>query len=214
MIPKTIHYCWFGGNALPALYSRCIDTWAEKLPDYRIVRWDESSARFDTPFLQYCLKKKQWAFLSDYIRLRAIADEGGIYLDADIEVVKSFDPLLAHDCFLGLEAPGRPTTGVIGSVPGHWLPRECMRVIDERFAARKPYLIAPEVAMASVAAGDPSTVAILSEEHFYPYNPYDDSRPVRELMFSSITENTYAIHHWGKSWRQSFVSRALKKLGF
>ncbi|HFL1971539.1 glycosyltransferase family 32 protein [Stenotrophomonas maltophilia] len=214
MIPKIIHYCWFGGKPLPPLYQRCVDSWAERLPDYRVVRWDETNTTFDTPFLQNCLRKQQWAFLSDYIRLRAIADQGGIYLDADIEVVKSFDPLLAHQCFLGMEAPARPTTGVIGSIADHWFPRACMRLIDERHAARKPYLIAPEVAMACVQAGEAGSIAVLSEEHFYPYNPYDASRPVKELMFSSITQDTFAIHHWGKSWRQSLVSRILKKLGF
>ncbi|MGH8052667.1 MAG: glycosyltransferase family 32 protein [Stenotrophomonas sp.] len=213
MIPRVIHYCWFGGRELPPLYQRCVDSWLEKLPGYRLVRWDESNSRLDTPFLRHCLKKGQWAFLSDYIRLRAISEEGGVYLDADIEVVKSFDPLLDNACFLGREAPGRPTTGVIGSVPGHWFPRACMNYIDDRFSARKSYLIAPEVAMACIAAGDPDTISVLSEEHFYPYNPYDASRPVKELMLSSITRDTYAIHHWGKSWRQSLVSRALKKLG-
>ncbi len=68
--------------------------------------------------------------------------------------------------------------------------------------------------MACVQAGEAGSIAVLSEEHFYPYNPYDASRPVKELMFSSITQDTFAIHHWGKSWRQSLVSRILKKLGF
>ncbi len=214
MIPKTIHYCWFGGKEMPPLYQRCVESWSEMLPDYRIVRWDETTAAIDTPFLRHCLQKKRWAFLSDYIRLRAISDEGGIYFDTDIEVIKSFDPLLDNQCFLGLESPGRPNTSVLGAVPGHWFPKECMRLMDARFAARKTYLIAPEVATACVGLGDSSTLSVLAEDHFYPYNPYDATRPIKELMFASVTSNTYAIHHWGKAWSQSLLSRVLKRLGF
>lgn len=213
MIPKTIHYCWFGGKPLPPLYQKCLESWSHYLPDYRVVRWDETNVRIDTPFLVSCFQRKQWAFLSDYVRLRALWSEGGIYLDTDIEVVRPFDDLLGHQCFLGFEAPDRANTSVIGAIEGHWFLGECMRLMDLRHSQRRPYLIAPEVATRCILSGDPKTISVFPSEYFYPYNPYDESRPVKELMYSSVTEQTYAIHHWGKAWRQGMLSRVLKKLG-
>jgi mannosyltransferase OCH1-like enzyme len=99
-IPRTIHYCWYGQKDLPPLYTRCIDSWQKVLKGYRFIIWNESNTKFDNPFLKEMLKNKQWAFISDYIRMRVIYDYGGIYLDADIEVIKTFDTLLGHECFL------------------------------------------------------------------------------------------------------------------
>lgn len=214
MIPKKLHYCWFGGNELPPLYKRCIESWSRILPDFQIIRWDESNTPIDTPFLKACQRRKEWAFLSDYARLRAISQHGGVYFDTDIEAVKHLEPLLHHPCFVGLESLGRVNTGVIGSISGHWFPQACMDLIDSRHAKGKSYLIAPEVASLCVDKGESSSLAILSSPHFYPYNPYDKTREVKDLMFSDITPETYAIHHWGKAWSQSIFTRSMKKLGW
>ena len=107
MIPKTIHYCWFGGKALPPEVKECIRSWEKHCEDYRIVRWDETN--FDISLHSFCKKAYEdnaWAFVSDYARLKIIYDFGGIYLDTDVEVLKCFDPLLAHDCFLGYSRRG------------------------------------------------------------------------------------------------------------
>ena len=120
MIPKTIHYCWFGGNPYPPLVEQCIDSWKGQLPDYQIKRWDESNSPIDNcRFAKHAFKIKRWAFVADYVRLYALYHEGGIYLDTDMFVLKSFDPLLQHDCFLGLEIPERASCGIIGAVQHH-----------------------------------------------------------------------------------------------
>lgn len=89
MIPKIIHYCWFGGKELPIEVKKCIASWRKMCPDYEIIRWDESN--FDVgqhPFVREAYKAKVWAFVSDYARLKVVYDNGGIYLDTDVELRK------------------------------------------------------------------------------------------------------------------------------
>ena len=105
MIPKVIHYCWFGKNPEPDDVKQCIASWHKYLPDYEIKRWDESN--YDVHKNQYmsdAYKEKKWAFVSDYCRIDVIYQYGGIYLDTDVEVIKSFDPLLSEEMFCGFES--------------------------------------------------------------------------------------------------------------
>lgn len=119
MINKTIHYCWFGKNEKPLSVLKCIDSWKKYLPDYRIVEWNEEN--FDIsdsiPYVRQAYDNKKWAFVTDYVRLKVLADYGGIYLDTDVEVFKSFDPLLSERCFLGFESNDYLCTAVIGCEP-------------------------------------------------------------------------------------------------
>lgn len=121
MIPKIIHYCWFGGKPIPKKESRCMATWEKMLPGYKIVRWDESS--FDVnacPFTKEAYRLKKYAFVADYIRLYALTTYGGLYLDADIEIVRPFDELLQkHSAFGGFETPTMLQTGVLACEPNN-----------------------------------------------------------------------------------------------
>jgi hypothetical protein len=122
MIPKKIHYAWFGVAPLPLQARRCLASWAYHLPDYEFMRWDESN--FDPhshPFTSAAYKAGAFAFVSDYVRMLALS-KGGIYLDVDVEVYASFNGLLDADLFIGLEAPQRFATSIIGVKADHWLP--------------------------------------------------------------------------------------------
>ena len=97
MIPRTIHYCWFGGSALPELAVRCFASWHEQMPDWEVKRWDESN--FDVqsvPYTREAYRLGQYAYVSDYARLWVLYHHGGIYLDTDVELLRPLDDLVAQ----------------------------------------------------------------------------------------------------------------------
>lgn len=105
MIPKTIHYCWFGRNPKPKLARKCIRSWKKHCPDYTIIEWNEDNFDISTCplYVRQAYEAKKWAFVTDYVRLKVVYDHGGIYLDVDVEVVKPFDELLNEHAFFGRE---------------------------------------------------------------------------------------------------------------
>lgn len=116
MIPKKLHYCWFGRGEKPESFHRYLATWKKYCPDYEIVEWNEDN--FDitqSRFTQQAYEAKKFAFVSDYARLTALYQQGGIYLDTDVEVVKNLDDLLSCQCFMGFEGSDFVGTSVIGS---------------------------------------------------------------------------------------------------
>jgi len=104
MIPKIIHYIWLGSSPLPKELSECIDSWQKYMPDYEIMKWDNSVIeRIGMTFIDEAIQSGRWAFASDVIRLWALYHFGGIYFDTDVKVFKSFDPLLDNHAFIGRE---------------------------------------------------------------------------------------------------------------
>ncbi|MDR2693208.1 MAG: hypothetical protein LBB74_03225 [Chitinispirillales bacterium] len=104
LIPKTIHYCWLSGEKMPADAVKCIDSWKRHMPEYTLVLWDMNKFDIDSHrFVKEACSAKKWAFASDYIRLYALYTEGGIYLDTDVFVKKSFNDFLGNDFFSGIE---------------------------------------------------------------------------------------------------------------
>ena len=104
MIPKKIHYCWFGNNEKSKKVKKCISSWEKYCTDYEIIEWNEKN--FDLsqhPYLQWCHNNKKWAFLSDFARLLIVKQNGGIYFDTDVELLKSPDELLNYSAFYGFE---------------------------------------------------------------------------------------------------------------
>ena len=206
MIPKTIHYCWFGGNEMPALNQACMKTWEKHLSDYRIKLWNEENAPMND-FVRYHLERGNWAFVSDYVRLHALYEEGGIYLDTDFEVLKPLDELLDRQGFVAFESGPMITNGAAGSVPGNPFFKACMEYMLDRHNKAMNYQTSPEVTTAVYRSGS-YDIDVFPSEYFYPYNPYDARKPVKVLMVSMITEKTYAIHHWAKSWHGSEMAKA------
>lgn len=106
MIPKIIHYCWFGGNPRPAMVRICIDSWRKVLPDYEIKEWNESN--FDmhsSPWIEKAYEAKKWAFVADYVRFKVLYEEGGLYFDTDIFLKKDISAFLSHRFFSQWDYP-------------------------------------------------------------------------------------------------------------
>lgn len=132
MIPKKIHYCWFGGKELPAKFKAYIDTWRAHCPDYEIIEWNESN--FDVAQNRYCREAhaaKKWAFVSDYARLKVLYEHGGVYMDTDVEVLKPFDDLLKYDFFMGA-AFTTVTTHIMASKEKNDVVRKLLDDYEER----------------------------------------------------------------------------------
>ena len=114
-IPKIIHYCWFGGKPKPELAEKCIRSWKKHCPDYEILEWNEDNFAVSAAplYVQQAYAQKRWAFVSDYVRLKALTEMGGVYMDTDVEVIKPLDPYLEHTAFAGFEHPQRVQTGLL-----------------------------------------------------------------------------------------------------
>ena len=112
MIPKVIHYCWFGGNTKPASVLKCIESWKKYCPDYEIREWNEENFPVgDNLYCKQAYEAKKWAFATDYARLVIVYNNGGIYLDTDVEVIKPLDDLLNHKFFIGRQQGFQVNTG-------------------------------------------------------------------------------------------------------
>ena len=131
MIPRKIHYCWFGKKPLPLQAKCCLASWRYRLPDYELFCWDESC--FDPMahhFTAAAYQSGYFAFVADYVRMFALNIHGGIYLDVDVEVLSSFDDLLEKDFFIGLEDEKRFATAVIAAMAEHWLAKSMLEFYD------------------------------------------------------------------------------------
>ena len=129
MIPKTIHYCWFGRNPKPKLAEKCIKSWRKYCPDYEIIEWNEDN--FDLSacplYVRQAYEAKKWAFVTDYVRLMVVFDHGGIYMDTDVELKKPLDTLLGHQGYFGFEDGVHINTGLgFGAVKGLPILQEIM----------------------------------------------------------------------------------------
>lgn len=112
MIPKTIHYCWFGRNPLPESAIKCMESWKKFFPDYEIREWNEDNFDVDIiPYTKDAYEAKKYAFVSDYARFWILEKFGGLYFDTDVEVIKSMEDIIAEGAFLGAEIDGKKKKG-------------------------------------------------------------------------------------------------------
>lgn len=131
-IPKILHYCWFGGKPKPPLAEKCIRSWRKFCPDFEIREWNESNFDLEQvpAYVRQAYEADRWAFVSDYVRLRALTEVGGVYLDTDVEIVRPLDPFLKHEAFAGFEHLERVQTGVLACRKGFPLFQEFLAYYD------------------------------------------------------------------------------------
>lgn len=208
MIPRVIHYCWFGGKPLPRHAKKCIASWESLCPDYEIRRWDEFN--FDVmqhPFVASAYEAKAWAFVSDWARLKIIHQEGGIYLDTDVELVKPLDSLLDVKCYIGVEQSKHLcTTGLgFGAVKESPVVRAMLDEYDGVVFRQEdaktmacPYLNDRVIRRLGYNGDGSGPVEHLKDVSVYPCRYLDPLTPgdTQNLMHN----DTISIHLYGNSW--------------
>jgi len=212
MIPKKIHYCWFGGKPLNKLGEKCLKSWKKYFPDYEIIEWNESNFDLDScRYVREAYKEKKWAFVSDYARYKILYEEGGIYFDTDVEVVKSFDDVLEKGAFMGCENPDTKTKLAINPglgvavEAGHPFYREILdeyekasfykedgsldlyTIVERTTDHLLKYGVKNENEVQSVA-----DITIYPAEYFCPINMNTGKL--------EKTVNTHSIHRYAASW--------------
>ena len=206
MVPKKIHYCWFGRGKKPQLTKKCISSWKKVCPDYEIIEWNEENLNIDAyPYAKYCLENKKWAFLSDFVRLVVVAEHGGIYFDTDVELLKRPDDLLLYGAFYGFENNSNVATGLgFGAEANHptiLAMREQYLNLKANEDGTYPLVVCPALnTQALIPFGlklDGSRQNIAGAEILPSdfLNPYDD--PTGRL---NKTSNTISVHWYTKSW--------------
>ncbi len=215
MIPKIIHLCWLSGDPYPAKIARCLKTWEQHLPDYEVVLWDTN--RFDlnsSIWVKQAFEKKKYAFAADYIRFFALYHMGGIYLDSDVEVLKSFDDLLDLPYFMGAEKAQTPEAAIMGAEKGcDWI-KACLDYYTDRPFINEDGSLniqtVPDIMIRQIERIKP--IRVLSLDDSLNIRKLDMQREVLEFndaffspkVFDSreveITPYTYAIHHYQNSW--------------
>ena len=214
MIPKIIHYCWFGRGEMPRLMKKCLKSWKKFCPGWKVVLWNEDN--FDVnacPWTKQAYEARKFAFVSDYVRLKALYEQGGVYLDTDVELVQPIDKFLEHRAFSGFESLELKLiqTGIIGAEKGHPVIKSWLDYYSGR-----TYLVDGKPTMTP-------NVSHITEDLKARGLRMDDSRqtvdgmevypqtwfcPLSAVSIQrKITKDTHAIHYFTSTWR---TEKALK----
>lgn len=203
MIPKKIHYCWFGKNRLPDKAVKCINSWKKYCPDYEIIEWNEDN--FDVRqngYTEFTYDNRKFAFLSDYARLQIVLKEGGLYFDVDVEIIRPLDELLVHKAFFGFETEEYVNTGVgFGAEANNLIVAGMLREYDILLDGKHGTIGCPLLntqALMKYGLKQNGMKQTIDGAMIYPiqyFNPYDDPTGIL-----NTTEETVSIHWYAKSW--------------
>lgn len=210
MIPKIIHYCWFGRGQMPPLALNCIDSWKRYLPDYELRLWNEDTFDLDLyPYAREAYDSRKFAFVTDVVRLWALNKYGGVYMDTDVEVLRSLDDLLELPAFTGYEASqsNAPVTGLMASEAGGVWVREQLAYYEGR------HFILPDGTMDLTT--NTQTISRIMQANGFVINgkygvykndmhvfPVDWFCPLTSTRVLRLTKNSRCIHHFAGSWRE------------
>ena len=225
MIPKVIHYCWFGHNPLPSLAEKCIDSWKKYFPGYEIKEWNETNFDVNSiPYTREAYEARKYAFVSDYARFEILYKYGGLYFDTDVEVIKPMDDIIARGAFMGCERDGASRIAVmavnpglgLGASPGLGLYKELLDLYSKfQFKEADGSLNLKTVVTYTtelLSAHGLENISKLQECAGIWIYPREYFCPISvESGKLNITSQTVSIHHYAQSW-QSPIRKYGRKL--
>lgn len=206
MIPKIIHYCWLSGDDVPENLKKCMESWNKIIPDYKFVKWDFN--RFDiesSAWVKEAFENKKYAFACDYIRLYAVYNYGGIYLDMDMEVLKRFDEFLNQQYMLAYEreSGGGIEAGCFGAEAHSEYIGRCLDYYADRHFIQEDgsfdQLPLPKIMQAEI--NNKGVDEVIYSCDYFTAKSYDTG-------IISVTENTHTIHHFAGSWKTKNEQKA------
>ncbi|MBT2642202.1 glycosyl transferase [Bacillus sp. ISL-41] len=206
MIRKVIHYCWFGKGEHSELITRCISSWKKFCPDYEIIEWNETNFDINsTIWTKEAYEKKKYAFVSDYVRLYALYNYGGVYLDTDVELFKNIDVFLGHKAFSGFENDKYVNTGIMGSVTKHPVIKTFLQYYDNRHFINEngginddPNVRFITRILKSYGLLNNDSLQNVNGMHIYPKTYFCPIDANGNRDFSNLT---HCVHHFNSSWR-------------
>lgn len=223
MIPKKIHYCWFGRGKMPELALKCIASWKKYLPEYEIKEWNEDNFDLNMyPYVREAYDNRKFAFVTDVVRLYALYHEGGIYMDTDVEVLKPLDAFLDCPAFSGFEDDVHVPTGIMASEKGGKWAEENLAYYDGRHFVNEQgeldlttnvttitnYMLPYGLKQNNTLQQFPGLITFYPKDYFCPKS-YEDGKIY-------LTDNTYTIHHFAGSWlppKQKIIDKLARLLG-
>ncbi|MBX9739238.1 MAG: hypothetical protein K2X62_04160 [Beijerinckiaceae bacterium] len=221
MIPQIIHYVWVGPKPIPEQEQENIAQWRVLHPDWEFKFWNATTIDFSPRYLQGAIATKAWHRVSDYQRVRVLAEYGGKNLDTDIELRRPLDTLLQLESFVGVENLSRPdyavNGAVMGAVKGHSLPSDMIKYFDKKLDGSKethsftsPGLVTLMLKARGFDLDNPRIqrvggVTVFPPEYFYPY------KYTEQFSEDCVTANTFAVHHWAKSWGDKPIPRTIRE---
>lgn len=211
MIPKVIHYCWFGRAPLPSLASKCINSWKKYLSDYELRLWNEDNFNiYQVPYVKEAYDARKYAFITDYVRLFVLYHHGGIYMDTDVEVLKSLDDLLHLPGFSGFESDTEVPTGIMACEKNNEWAKEQLDYYNLKHFIKADgttdLTSNVQIISASMEANGfnlhNSYQVYKNCMHIYPKDYFC---PKSRTGIITITPNTYCIHHFAASWDTRYL---------
>ncbi len=217
MIPKVLHYCWFGSDSKPDYFFKCKKSWVRSFPDFKIIEWNESNSDLSHPILQDAIRKEKWAFVSDFVRLQVLVKYGGIYLDTDMLFIRPFDPqFLNYSFFLGMENANSLSAGILGGEPENEFLRNSLNFYLNLDSTQFGNLLIPEALTRvflntmyhEIIPMEVKQGRIFPCHVFYPL-PFKLKRYHWNLF---LKPDSLAIHLWAGSWMENEKSSLFKRL--
>lgn len=206
MIPKIIHYCWFGPKQMSKTDKKCIKSWKKHLPDYKLMLWNEQNSPIDAPFVKAALEAKKYAFAADYVRIWALNRYGGVYMDTDMLVLKNLDSFLNNKAFIGKENQNTCNAAILGCEKEcEFISQTIKKYNSINFSLDNIQTITiPEIITSVINSLDEfDKPEIYSNDVFYPL-PFDATSEGNFKYKKYLTDNSVTVHLWNASWLEKF----------